>query len=272
MTDKVVFITGAGNGIGEACARKLVSRGWKVSLCDMNDDAVNALAKDLGENSIACRADVRNLAELEQAMKLTNDKFGRIDAVIANAGIAHISPVATMAEEDWLRVIDINLNGVWRTFKAATPYLIESKGYALAMSSASSIVALPLSSHYTATKAAVVNLAQAYATEMKSFGVQAGSFHPSFVKTKLVNDIFNSEMGSELTNSSKILFQDYPMSWTVNGVVKSLEKRRRRAMSPAYLLPMLWFPVLINSLLNAFVWNQKIMYKVVKREIDKANQ
>ena len=99
-------------------------------------------------------------------MAETNTAFGSIDAIFANAGIAIINPVINMEESEWLKVIDTNLNGVWRTLKIASPYLLASKGYALVMSSASSTVCLPLASHYSASKSAVLNLAEAYRTEM----------------------------------------------------------------------------------------------------------
>lgn len=246
---KVVFITGAGMGIGAATARVLHERGAKLALFDRNAAALDEVAAELGPNCLALVGDVGRLADLEQAMAATQATFGRIDAVFANAGIARINPIVSMTEDEWSRVIDVNLTGVWRTLKAATPYLLASQGYALVTSSASSSVCLPLASHYTASKAGVLNLAEAYRTEMHGFGIEVGTLHPMFVRTAMVNDaVWGNPKGRALAGRSKLLFMDFPLHWVANAAARMIFKRQRRATVPGVHRPLLWFPRAINAL------------------------
>lgn len=246
---KVVFITGGAMGIGAATARVLCARGAKVALFDRDATALHEVARELGPACLGIVGDVGRLSDLERAMADTAAAFGRIDAVFANAGIARINPVVSMSEDEWTRVIDVNLTGVWRTLKAATPHLLASHGYALVTSSASSSVCLPLASHYSASKAGVLNLAEAYRSEMRGFGIEVGTLHPMFVRTAMVNDVvWGNAKGRRLAGLSKLLFMDFPLQWVANTAARMLFKRTRRATVPGVHLPLLWFPRAVNAL------------------------
>ena len=248
---QVVFITGAGMGIGAATAKALHARGAKLALFDMNAEALQQTAAEIGAGCIALPGSVGSLAELEQAMARTRQAFGRIDAVFANAGIARINPIVSMPEDEWARVIDVNLTGVWRTLKAATPHLLASKGYALVTSSAAASVCLPMASHYTASKAGVLNLAEAYRSEMRGFGIEVGTLHPMFIRTAMVKDqVWGTDKGRRLASQSKLLFMDFPLQWVADSAARMIVKRRRRATVPGVHLPVVWFPRAINWLAN----------------------
>ena len=196
MTDRIVFVTGAATGIGRATVERLHREGWSIALFDIDGPTITALAAALGPRVVAFPGSVGDLAALEAAMAETVRRFGRIDAVFANAGIARAAPVMLMEEADWLRVVDVNLNGVFRTLKAAAPHLRASRGYVLVTSSITSTVALPFGSAYVATKAAVLNLAEAFRTEMCGYGVEVGTIHPTFIRTPLVEGaIHGTEIG-----------------------------------------------------------------------------
>jgi NAD(P)-dependent dehydrogenase (short-subunit alcohol dehydrogenase family) len=261
---QVVFITGAGMGIGAATARVLRERGAKLALFDRNPAALHEVAAELGPDCLALVGDVGKLADLEQAMAATHAAFGRIDAVFANAGIARINPIASMTEDEWAGVIDVNLTGVWRTLKAATPYLLASRGYALVMSSASSTVCLPLASHYTASKAGVLNLAEAYRTEMHGFGIEVGTLHPMFVRTAMVNDaVWGNAKGRALASQSKLLFMDFPLHWVAKAAARMICKRQRRATVPGAHRPLLWFPRAINTLATLLAFRSAKMKQLM---------
>lgn len=262
---QVVFITGAAMGIGAATAKLLHARGAKLALFDLNAQALQRTAAEIGADCLCLSGDVGRLADLEQAMARTQQHFGRIDAVFANAGIARINPIVSMDEAEWARVIDVNLSGVWRTLKAATPHLLASRGYVLVTSSAAASVCLPLGAHYSASKAGVLNLAEAYRTEMRGFGIEVGTLHPMFVRTAMVNDqVWGTAQGRRLAAQSKLLFMDFPLSWVARRAVRMIERRRRRATVPAVHLPLLWFPRAANALANLMAFRPAGMKAVMQ--------
>lgn len=273
----VVFITGAAMGIGAATARLLHARGAKLALFDLNETALRQTAAEIGTDCLCLPGDVGRLADLEQAMARTQQHFGRIDAVFANAGIARINPIVSMDEAEWSRVIDINLTGVWRTLKAATPHLLASQGYVLVTSSAAASVCLPLRAHYTASKAGVLNLAEAYRTEMRGFGIEVGTLHPMFIRTAMVNDhVWGTDKGRRLARQSKLLFMDFPLRWVAARAARMIERRSRRATVPGLHLPLVWFPRAVNALVNLMAFRPRgmkaLMLDLAPRELQPARQ
>lgn len=269
---KVVFITGAGMGIGAATAKALHARGARLALFDLNEQALQQTAAEIGADCLCLAGDVGRLADLEQAMARTQQAFGRIDAVFANAGIARINPVVSMSEEEWSRVIDVNLTGVWRTLKAATPHLLASRGYVLVTSSAAASVCLPLGAHYSASKAGVLNLAEAYRSEMRGFGIEVGTLHPMFVRTAMVRDeVWGSEKGRRLASQSKLLFMDFPLPWVAERAARMIQGRRRRATVPGIHLPLVWFPRAVNALVNLLAFRaggmKTLMLEVAREDL-----
>lgn len=272
MSKKVVFITGAAIGIGEASAREFVRKGWRVALCDIQEEKVKAVAKELGEDAMAWKADVRSLDELDSAMKAANDHFGQIDAVVANAGIVIFSSSALMPEEEWLKVIDVNINGVWRTFKAAFPYLKESKGFALALSSAAATVCIPFASSYSTTKAAVLNFCTSFRDEVKDLGIGVGTIHPMIIRTALVTGAEATPLGREVISKPWWLWMGFPLKSVVKGVVKAVIKRKKTTMVPFTHASILWFPRFYSSLLSVVAWRRRRMGALMTKatELNKA--
>lgn len=136
VAGRTVAITGAAGGLGSALAKALRARKAKVALLDLNLDMVSADAESLGGPTVArgWYANVRDLTSLKEAMQGVVDHFGRLDVVIAAAGMGDvIAPLSMTEEVDWERIIDINLNGVWRTFKAAGPHVEQQKGHLMAI-------------------------------------------------------------------------------------------------------------------------------------------
>ena len=261
---QVVFITGGAMGIGAATARALHARGAKVALFDLNAEAVQRSAAEIGPDCLALAGSVGSLAELEQAMARTRQAFGRIDAVFANAGIARVNPVVAMTEAEWASVIDVNLTGVWRTLKAATPHLLASQGYVLVTSSAAASVCLPLAAHYTASKAGVLNLAEAYRSEMAGFGIEVGTLHPMFIRTAMVQEqVWGTDKGRRLAAQSKLLFMDFPLPWVAERAARMIVGRKRRATVPGVHLPVVWFPRAINWLANLLAFRPRPMKAVM---------
>ncbi|HEX6075310.1 MAG TPA: SDR family oxidoreductase [Micromonosporaceae bacterium] len=229
-----VLITGAARGIGAHTARLLAGKGHRVSLVGLEPERLAKLAADLGEPHCWFEADVTDSASLRAAVAGTVERFGGIDTVVANAGIANYGTVRITDPEVFAKVIDINLTGVFRTLHATLPQLIERKGYALIVASLASYTPMPGMAAYTASKAGVEAFGHALRHEMAPFGVRVGTAHPSWVDTDLVR---NAE--TDLP-SFKALRGRLP--WPANtltsvetcaaAMVRGIQKRARRVHVP----------------------------------------
>ncbi len=183
---KRILITGAARGIGAATAAELARRGARLSLVGLEPDLLERNVKELGDGHMWAEADVTNQAALDAAVVATKERFGGIDVVMANAGIANFGTVRTADPEDFARTVSVNLTGVYRTIAAAVPHLVDSRGYVLIVASLASFVPMPGAAAYAASKAGVDSLAASLRMELSQFGVDVASVHPSWIDTDLV--------------------------------------------------------------------------------------
>lgn len=184
----VVLITGAARGIGAATARVLAARGATLSLVGLEPDLLSSLAAELGPQHTWHLADVRDSAALDAAVAATVEASGRIDVVMANAGVVNYGTVRVSDPEEFARTVDINLTGVYRTVHAALPHIIERKGYVLVVASAASFPAMPGCPAYAASKSGVESLTNSLRLEVAHHGVGVGCAHPSWIDTDLVRN------------------------------------------------------------------------------------
>ena len=180
---RVVCLTGAAGGIGSQTARRLVEAGHRVALVDIDGAAIRASSSELGEDAFPFEADVTSLDELERAVAATVDRFGRLDAVIANAGIEILGPFDAMPMADVEHVIDVDLLGVWKTVRAALPPIIAARGYVLVVSSVSGATPGPFNAAYNAAKAGVAAMAKTLRLELRARGVRVGIAYFGYVDT-----------------------------------------------------------------------------------------
>ena len=157
LTHRVVAVTGSTGGLGSAIATALRAKGARLALFDLDGDAVATQAASLGAADVArgWPINVRSMDSVQTAFDDAAAHFGGIDVVIANAGIEAVVPLEYMEPSRFDAIIDVNLNGVWRTFKAAQPHVRAREGYLLATSSMAAFVHSPLHAAYTASKAGV---------------------------------------------------------------------------------------------------------------------
>ncbi len=183
---KVALITGAARGIGAGVARGYVAAGGKVALLGLEPDLLKELVVELGENAAWWEADVRSGAAVTKAVDEAAAHFGRIDHVLANAGIASYGTVRQIDDASFARVVDINVNGVYRTLHASIPHLEKTKGYALVVASLASFAPLAGLASYNASKAGAESLALAAKQEVAFLGIDVGVCHPSWIDTDIV--------------------------------------------------------------------------------------
>jgi NAD(P)-dependent dehydrogenase (short-subunit alcohol dehydrogenase family) len=186
---KVALVTGGASGIGAATATQLVARGAKVVLVDLDGDSLAGMVERLGEESvISLTGDVTELADMESAVARAVERFGGLDIVVANAGIASYGSVLTVDPKIFRRLIDVNVTGVFHTVRAALPALLRSRGYILIVSSAAGYLPGPGLAGYAASKAGVEHFANSLRLELGYRGVAVGSAHMSWIDTPMVQD------------------------------------------------------------------------------------
>ncbi|MFL6160164.1 MAG: SDR family oxidoreductase [Marmoricola sp.] len=238
LTDKVVLITGGARGIGAATARSIAAQGGKLVLTDVDAAPLAEIGAELGDGTVlTVVADVTDLPSMEAAVAAGVNKFGRIDAVLANAGIATYGSVMGTDPAAFRRLIDININGVFHTVRAALPALVESKGYILVVSSLAAFAPAPGLAAYNASKAGVEHFANALRLEVHHQGVDVGVAHMSWIDTPLVQDAKKDLKAFD----ERIKRLPYPLSRTtdvetcVAAFVKGLERRKRRVFVPGWV-------------------------------------
>ncbi len=249
---KVVFITGGARGIGAEVARRLRNKGANLVLTDLNQDELTALAGELGdEHVLTVVADVRDLPAMQAAADRAVERFGGIDVVVANAGIASYGSVRQVDPEAFKRVLEVNVLGAFHTVRATLPALIDRRGYVLIVSSLAAYAAAPGLAPYNASKAAVEILANALRLEVAHHGVSVGSAHMSWIDTALVRDT-----KADLPSFGELLAKlPWPLNKTTtvdkcaDAFVKGIENRNYRIYCPRWvglfrlLKPVLSTPV-----------------------------
>jgi NADP-dependent 3-hydroxy acid dehydrogenase YdfG len=193
ITEKVVVITGASSGMGEAAARHLASLGATVILGARRTERIEALANEINDNGGKALAVTMDVTKRDQVKKLVDsavDKFGRIDVILNNAGIMPLSPMDRLNVEEWDQMIDVNIKGVLNGIAAALPYMKEQKsGQIINTSSVAGHKLFGGSAVYSATKFAVRALTEGLRMEVKPYNIRTTIISPGAVKTELLDHI-----------------------------------------------------------------------------------
>jgi NAD(P)-dependent dehydrogenase (short-subunit alcohol dehydrogenase family) len=191
--EKVAVVTGAARGIGLATTKLFIDQGWRVAMVDRDEDALHAAAAGLNEASPFVR-DVSVPDQVEDMVKSVIRTFGRIDAVVNNAGVADFGPIGDMDFARWREVMATNLDGVFLVTQAATPALRETRGALVNIASISGLRASTLRVAYGTSKAAVIHLTKQQAAELGEYGIRANCVCPGPVRTKLAMAVHTPEI------------------------------------------------------------------------------
>lgn len=203
ISDKVVVITGASSGLGEATARLLAERGAKLVLGARRLDRLEKLAVDItaaGGEAIAVATDVAKRADVENLIKAAQTKFGRVDVLVNNAGIMPMAAMAKLKVEEWERMIDINIKGVLYGIAAVLPGMRENKsGHIINLSSVAGLrVSAGVGTVYSATKFAVKAISEGLRAEVGPEGIRVTTLYPGAVASELVGGSSDAEAGAAM--------------------------------------------------------------------------
>ena len=202
ITGKIVVITGASSGLGEATARHLSEQGATVVFGARRIDRINALAKELAGSegkAIAVQTDVTQCEHVKRLVDTAVEKYGRIDVMINNAGLMPHSPLERLKIDDWDRMIDVNIKGVLYGIAAALPYMQKQKsGHIINVSSVAGHKVRPASAVYAATKHAVLALSEGLRQEVKPYNIRTTVISPGAIATELPNSVTEPDIADSV--------------------------------------------------------------------------
>lgn len=251
LQGKVVFITGAARGIGAEVARRLHNKGAKLVLTDLSKSELAVMGAELGgdDRLLTVVADVRDLPAMQAAAETAVERFGGIDVVVANAGIASYGSVLKVDPQAFRRVLDVNLLGNFHTVRATLPALIDRRGYVLIVSSLAAFAAPPGMAPYNMSKAGNEHFANALRLEVAHLGVSVGSAHMSWIDTALVRDT-----KADLPAFAELLARlPWPLNKTTSvnkcaaAFVNGIEGRKDRVYCPGWVALFRWLKPLLST-------------------------
>ena len=268
LAGQVVLVTGPARGIGAETARRLAARGARLALVGLEPERLAALAAELGPGHRWFDCDVTDQGSLERAVAGTARALGRIDVVVANAGVASSGTVAVTPVEALARTIEVNLVGVLRTVGTTLPHLLESRGYYLLVSSAAAIAAMPGMAAYAASKSGVEQFGNALRLELAHRGVRVGVAQPGWIDTDLVRD-----QQRDLESFNEMLRTLPPPFGSVTALdrcadafVDAIAHRRRKIFVPRSLGPIAAIRQIFASPLADFVLARQARRMLPKAE------
>ncbi|WP_405020118.1 SDR family oxidoreductase [Kitasatospora sp. NBC_00070] len=252
LTGQVIVVTGAARGVGALTARKLAQRGARLALVGLEPEELKAVAAQCGPEAGHWVADVTDLAALRSTAQAIEERYGRIDTVVANAGIALGGPLVDSDPDAFDRVIEVNLLGSVATARAFLPALTRSRGYLLQIASLAAITPAPLMSAYCASKAGVEAFAHSLRAEVAHQGVKVGVGYLSWTDTDMVRGADQDEVLRRMRAGLPWpANKTYPLPPAVDRLVAGIARRSAHVYAQPWLRGMQPVRWLLPSLIAA---------------------
>lgn len=218
LEDKIIFLTGGSEGIGYECAKAYAAEGAKVVIAAIDEDRINEVIEELGQNHLGIHCDVSVASDVKLAIEKTLQVYGKIDAIHNNAGIATPSKALhETTEEEWNRLVNVNLKGIYHTIKYGFEALKNSEGSILNTSSLVGEIGQEIHAAYTATKGGINALTKSMALDYAKYNMRVNAISPAGVWTPNLKK-WNSEQPADL-NMAKYLDDIHPLGYCPNGDV-----------------------------------------------------
>jgi NAD(P)-dependent dehydrogenase (short-subunit alcohol dehydrogenase family) len=251
---KVALVTGAARGIGLATAGALVARGASVAIVDLDASAAEQAAAQVHDSrAIGLAGDVTDRGAMQRAVANVVERFGGLDVVVANAGIASRGATfRAMSSESFERVLDVNLMGVYRTVEAALPEIVRRRGHVVVISSiyafTNGVGAVP----YAMSKAAVEQFGRALRVELVQHGASASVAYFGFIDTEMVHRAIDADPLADemLATFPKVLHKRLPPAKAGEAIVRGIERRSPRIIRPRRWIAMSVLRGVLNPLID----------------------
>jgi NAD(P)-dependent dehydrogenase (short-subunit alcohol dehydrogenase family) len=263
---KVALVTGAARGIGFETARQLHAKGASVAVLDLNREDAQRACDSIGDRTLAIDADVTDSAAMRLAVNAVVERFGGLDIVVANAGVAPPPrPMTKIGSEAFERVLEIDLNGVWRTVHAGLPQVVERRGHVVVVASVYAFMNGVLASPYAIAKAGVEQLGRALRAELKIHGASASVAYFGFIDTDMVRDAFEDPIAERL--------QETLPAWMMKrlqpadagaGIVRGIERRAPRIVVPRWWGVWSGLRGVLNPAFDRFIERDDRMLEAVR--------
>src|SRR5829696_2768754 len=254
LSGKVALVTGAARGIGLETARALVGRGASVVVVDLDPEAAESAAAQLHDSrAIGLAADVTDRRAVQQAVATAVDRFGGLDVVVANAGIAsRAATFRAMATEGFERVVDVNLMGVVRTVDAALPEIVRRRGHVVVIASVYAFGNGVGATPYAMSKAAVEQFGRALRVELVAHGASASVAYFGFIDTEMVRRAIDADPLAEPMFSTfpRVLQKRLPARAAGEAIVQGIERRAPRIIRPRRWVVLSVLRGILNPLID----------------------
>lgn len=232
MSDKRIFITGGASGLGKAMALRFGKAGWKVCIADLHEARGAETLAELGANGLFLRCDVTKEEDLRAASDTLQSRWGGVDVVVNNAGVAQAGAIEDVSIDNWRWIIDINLLGVVRGCKVFTPVFKRlGRGHFVNVASMAGLLDVPMMSSYNATKAAVVSLSETLHNELADANIAVSVVCPSFFKTNLGDSLRTTDPTMRTTMARLLERSPITAEDIADDVFRAVEKKE------FYILP-----------------------------------
>jgi NAD(P)-dependent dehydrogenase (short-subunit alcohol dehydrogenase family) len=268
VRDRVVVITGAGTGIGRALAEKLYRAGALVALIDIDEPAAARVGRSMGERALVVRADVSDRIGMREAISRVCERFGRIDVLVANAGVApEPATIRTMNPADFDRVIGVNLTGVFNTVHPALDDIVAARGHVVVVSSAAAFAPGMAGSPYMVSKAAVEQFGRALRVELAAVGATAGIAYFGIVETSMTRTALDEdELGADVAALLPWpLSRRISVSEAAESIAQGIAHRASRTMAPVQWEPYALLRGAVNVVLDDWLAGDERVRALINR-------